>query len=133
MRRVKLTLNQKKWYVFVAGALVFIGALVQIAALAAPNKSAAADAVMNDFTITEATSDNVYQQQVTALWAIKDLLGVLADQSAGLAQLQTAVVTLTGACLTLIAFLVWLVATINSGDEPLFKKKQKSDNVSGLK
>lgn len=131
MRNVKLSLNQKKWYVFAAGALVFIGALVQLVALAAPNKSVAADAVMTDFTISDASSDNVYQQQVTALWAIKDLLGVLADQSAGLAQLQTAVVALTGACLALIAFLVWLVASVNSADEPIFKKKQKSENVSG--
>ena len=82
---------------------------------------------MTNFTISDASSDNVYQQQVTALWAIKDLLGVLADQSACLAQLQTAIVALTGACLTLTAFLVWLVASVNSGGGPIFKKNQNPE------
>lgn len=46
------------------------------------NGADAASGAISDFRTNDLTSTTVYQQQVTALWATKDLLKVIADQNA---------------------------------------------------
>jgi hypothetical protein len=46
------------------------------------NYDALVSAALSDYEANSATTDNVYQQQVVAAWAAKDLLGVLGKQNA---------------------------------------------------
>ena len=77
---------------------------------------------MLNFTLQEAGSDNVYQQQVSALWAIKDLLKVTADQNAAIIQFQSVMSTMTLATLIIVGFVLWITLTVHGEPNPAKKK-----------
>ena len=54
--------------------------------------SNAAASAISDFATNDATSTTVYQQQVTSLWATKDLLKVVADELSSSSNASTAIV-----------------------------------------
>jgi len=71
--------------ILIAGA--FIAGSMSSAAKTVANDlggSAGATLAIADFTINDSTSKNIYQQQVNGLWATKDLLKVVADQTANI-------------------------------------------------
>lgn len=81
--------------------------------------SASAEQVQQDFYANEANSETVYQQQVTAQWAIKDMLQVIADQNAqigtitvSLSNIQTALMWAVGGVIGLLTLLIGVVATL---------------------
>jgi preprotein translocase subunit SecG len=54
--------------------------------------SSAATAAISDFRANDESSTTVYQQQVNALWATKDLLKVIADQNSTMIHNQAVIV-----------------------------------------
>ena len=81
--------------------------------------SAGATLAIADFTINDSTSMNVYQQQVNGLWATKDLLKVVADQTANIDTLgsniqatQTALVWTQVGVMALLVALIGIIATL---------------------
>jgi len=54
--------------------------------------SSAANGAISDFRANDESSTTVYQQQVNALWATKDLLKVIADQNSTMIHNQTVIV-----------------------------------------
>jgi hypothetical protein len=70
--------------IIVLGALVIaVGSLGTSPTTSSPNNyESLVTAAMADYEANAATSENVYQQQVTAAWAAKDLLMVIGKQNA---------------------------------------------------
>lgn len=92
--------------------------------------SEAAQSVQEDFVLNEAGSDTVYQQQVSAQWAIKDMVKVVADQTGGLSQMsadlikaQSTMLTVLGLIAGLLMVIVGLLAIIGANLIKLSKKK----------
>jgi len=56
------------------------------------SNSSAADDALTSFDLNSAGTDTVYQQQVVALWAVKDLLKVVADEQTSTNAIGEAVV-----------------------------------------
>lgn len=126
---MKVSLKQKKAMLAGSAALVLASVLAQLSALFSSPSSSEASTVMLNFTLQEAGSDNVYQQQVSALWAIKDLLKVTADQNAAIIQYQSVLSTLGLATLILVGFVLWISLTVH-GDPNQPKKKASSKSPS---
>jgi hypothetical protein len=78
--------------------------------------SYAAAGVISDFNQQTAGDTTVYQQQVSALWAVKDLLKVIADESAGLSSLGSSIEesqsTLIWVLVGVMALLVLLIGVV---------------------
>jgi hypothetical protein len=118
-------------------AFIFAGAAVAVVSnttnsIQAHNYSGseAAQAVQKDFTLNEAGSETVYQQQVTAQWAIKDMVQVVADQTGGLSamstdlmKVQSSLLTLMGLIAGLLLIIVGMLATLGFNLVYLSKKK----------
>ena len=70
--------------IIILGALVIaVGSLGSAPTASTPNNyESLVTAAMADYEANAATSENVYQQQVTAAWAAKDLLMVIGKQNA---------------------------------------------------
>jgi len=107
---------------FGSAVLVVASVLAQLSALFSSPSSSEASTVMLNFTVQEAGSDNVYQQQVSALWAIKDLLKVTADQNAAIIQFQSVMSTMTLATLIIVGFVLWITLTVHGEAKPPKKK-----------
>jgi hypothetical protein len=58
-----------------------VGLTAGSATVAADNGSSAIRLANSNFEINGATSDNVYQQQVVALWGVKDMVEATAQQN----------------------------------------------------
>ena len=67
--------------VVIAVAIAVIGLGASGPIITAPNGSTQIDAANSAFELNAATSDNVYQQQVVALWGIKDMTEATAQQN----------------------------------------------------
>lgn len=81
--------------------------------------SAGATLAIADFTVNDSSSKNVYQQQVNGLWATKDLLKVVADQTANIDTLgsniqatQTALVWTQVGVMALLVVLIGVIAAL---------------------
>ncbi|MDH6532368.1 hypothetical protein M2119_000605 [Aurantimicrobium minutum] len=92
--------------------------------------SEAATNVQEDFVLNEAGSDTVYQQQVTAQWAIKDMVKVVADQTEALSQMsqdlikaQNTMLTVLGLMTGLLFIIVGLMASLGGRLIYLARKK----------
>jgi len=119
---MKVSLKQKQAMLFGSAVLVVASVLAQLSALFSSPSSSEASTVMLNFTVQEAGSDNVYQQQVSALWAIKDLLKVTADQNAAIIQFQSVMSTMTLATLIIVGFVLWITLTVHGEAKPPKKK-----------
>lgn len=74
--------------------------------------SSAADEAIAKFESQSAWDSNIYQQQVTALWAVKDLLKVLADQAGDSGDIGTAIVATNMAQLNAQNTTNWLLVLL---------------------
>jgi hypothetical protein len=93
---------------FALGAIIgTIGA--GAASTASGSTSAGAYMALSDFDVNDATSETVYQQQVTALWAVKDLSFTLAEATSSIASAQAATLWVL---LTVATLLFLLTATV---------------------
>lgn len=119
---MKVSLKQKQAIIVGSAVLVVAAILAQLSAMFSSPSSSDASAVMLNFTVQEAGSDNVYQQQVSALWAIKDLLNVTANQNAAIIQFQSVMSTITLATLILVGFVLWITLTVHGEPKPTQKK-----------
>lgn len=98
---------------------VSIGTSLAKASLMPIGSSSVAEQVQQDFYTNELTSETVYQQQVSALWAVKDLTYVVADNTSdigvlasNLYSLQSALMWAIGGIMALLAILIGVVASI---------------------
>jgi len=119
---------QKRIFLIVSALLVILGAASIISVNASIGhdyaaSSSAAESAMSDFYSQTAGDTTVYQQQVSALWATKDLLKVVADQTANVSQVgkelvsqQAALLTLLGSILSLLALILWVL--VSNGKSP---------------
>jgi hypothetical protein len=127
---MKISLKQKKAMLAGSAVLIIASVLAQLSALVSSPSSSEASSVMLDFTLQEAGSDNVYQQQVSALWAIKDLLGVTADQNAAIIQYQSVVSTIALATLIIVGFVLWITLSVHGEPNPPKKKVKPAPDVT---
>jgi hypothetical protein len=74
--------------------------------------SSAADEAIAKFESQSAWDSNIYQQQVTALWTVKDLLKVLADQAGASGDIGTAIVATNMAQLNAQNTTNWLLVLL---------------------
>lgn len=91
---LQFTKKQKTLITFAVLAAVAVAFVVQLAGFTGATGSDRASGVMSNFIIQDAGSTTVYQQQVNALWSVKDLLRVVADESANQARLQGSLIVL---------------------------------------
>ena len=126
------------WRLLVPIGLAFVFALFAVIAISNATDSIkshnysgseAATKVQADFVLNEAGSDTVYQQQVSAQWAIKDMVKVVADQTEALSQMsqdlikaQTTLLTVLGLMTGLLFIIVGLMASIGGNLIHLAKK-----------
>lgn len=104
------TVNYLLWF-FAACAAVVVALSLSNNASTSDGASAASAAISN-FQTNDASSTTVYQQQVNAQWATKDLLKVIADQNATMIRNQAVLVrSLEFATLLLGLLVVVLVRT----------------------
>lgn len=120
-------------------ALGFVMALLAVVAISNTTDSIkshsytgsqAATQVQEEFVLQEAGSDTVYQQQVSAQWAIKDMVKVVADQTEALSQMsqdlikaQTTLLTVLGLMTGLLFIIVGLMASLGGNLIHLARKK----------
>lgn len=104
---------------------IFISVFVVLAVLAgiialagasgvfsAPTGSSSIALAKSTFDLQSATSDNVYQQQVSALWGVRDMLQVTAEQNATIIKGQAGIASLTRGVLIVIVLLMGLVGLV---------------------
>lgn len=100
---------------------VFVGlaVLAGIIALAgasgvfsAPTGSGSIVLAESRFDLQSASSDNVYQQQVSALWGVRDMLQVTAEQNATIIKGQAGIASLARGVLIVLVLLMGLVGLI---------------------
>ena len=105
---MQFTKKQKTLITFAVLAAVAVAFVVQLVGLTGATGSDRASGVMSNFIIQDAGSTTVYQQQVNALWAVKDLLRVVADESANQARLQGSLIVLQVVLIGLLALAIAL-------------------------
>lgn len=111
----------KVWRLVVPVALAFLFALFAVIAVSNTTDSIkshnysgseAATSVQEDFVLNEAGSDTVYQQQVSAQWAIKDMVKVVADQTEALSQMSEDLIKAQNTMLTVLGLMTGLLFII---------------------
>ena len=103
----------------IGGALIVL--LLAVTAFTTANSldtgggaSLAAKNVQAEFVINESGSDTVYQQMVSAQWATKDLLQVIADQNVNLVDINQNLAATQAALMWAMVGLGVLIATLIS-------------------
>jgi hypothetical protein len=90
----------------------------------AASGSVAARKAMSDFEVQSYSDTTIYQQQVTALWANKDLLKAVADQTADANKIASGQLQVSIATNWLLAALVTVGATIAMRGSSAKKKNE---------
>ena len=112
-------------------AALIVAALTSIAVTSALNTSQSgspqAEAAIQKFEIQSASDSNIYQQQVSALWANKDLLKVVADETANANRLAATQLQVSIATNWLLAALVGVLSIMALGRTSRRKSNGSSD------
>jgi flagellar basal body-associated protein FliL len=114
---LQFTKKQKTLVSLAALAAVVVAVVVQLVGFTGATGSDRASGVISDFIIQDAGSTTVYQQQVNALWAVKDMLRVVADESANQARLQGSLIVLQVILIGLLALAIALFVRASESKE----------------
>jgi hypothetical protein len=106
-------------FVLLAVIAGIVGLTAGSATVAADNGSSAIQLANSNFEINGATSDNVYQQQVVALWGVKDMVEATAQQNVTIidAQVeilksQSSIASMTRGVLIVLVLLVGMLGLL---------------------
>lgn len=106
-------------FVLLAVIAGIVGLTAGSATVAADNGSSAIQLANSNFEINGATSDNVYQQQVVALWGVKDMVEATAQQNVTIidAQIeilksQSSIASMTRGVLIVLVLLVGMLGLL---------------------